>query len=55
MNRTTKLKPLALSRETVRTLDKITLSEVRGGVSFTCTLFNTCRCPSYSCDTQCAE
>jgi hypothetical protein len=55
MNRKTKVKALVLSRETVCALGETTLSAVRGGVSFTCTLFNTCHCPSYSCDTQCAS
>ncbi len=55
MNKKAKVKALALSRETVRALDTDNLSAARGEVcsTFTWTLFNTCHCPSVSCDTQC--
>ncbi len=47
-------KKIVLAKETLRNLATVEEAQaVQGGGSYTCTLFNTCHCPTYSCNGTC--
>ena len=47
-------KKIILAKETLRSLTAVEETQAaQGGGSFTCTLFNTCHCPTYTCMNTC--
>lgn len=46
-------KKITLAKETLRSLTAVEATQAVQGGSFTCTLFNTCHCPTYSCNGTC--